>query len=324
METDNSIKCPNCFSVVAPEDENCPYCKAEFYNCSNCNALVLQTDTVCKNCNSNLNQEEIHKPVETVLNMKPQYEYKSLDGLTKVLVILMSSVIFFSIIVIYTNANDIAYLNENNGYEDTLYYEENYFYNLAIIISSIVFIPIYLATSVIFLIWIRQAYRNLLTLQRKPNEFSSGWAIGSYFVPFLNYVRPYTIMKEIWFRSQPDYNLPDEDNNQFYKRLSSNTVLILWWTFFLIERHLSYFSFKLSLTADTVQKLLTASWFDLIATSIGIFVTLILLYLITTINDWQSEKIKSKPKGYCQHCGNLVELDALLCTHCGKELIQSV
>lgn len=319
MDYENKLKCPNCLNPVGDDAESCSNCKVDFYSCSNCNSLVLETDTVCKNCNSILYQEEIYKPAEIILNGKPIYEFKPLETFTRVLTILLFAEIFFSIISIYSNANDITYLN-NISAEGDLYYEENYFYSLAIFITRVISLPIYIASAVVCLFWIRRAYRNLLTLQRKPNEFSSGWAIGSYFVPFLNYVRPYKIMKEIWFGSQPDYNLPHESNDEFYKRLSSDTILILWWTIFLIERHLSYLSFNLTRKADSVQKLLTSHWVELIATSIGVFVSLILLYLVTTINAWQSEKIKNKPKGYCQNCHNKVELDALLCTHCGKKL----
>jgi len=54
MVVENQIKCPNCLCFVAEEFDSCPYCRAEFYNCSNCNALVLATDTRCNNCKSKL------------------------------------------------------------------------------------------------------------------------------------------------------------------------------------------------------------------------------------------------------------------------------
>ncbi len=54
MEVENQIKCPNCLSLVAADVDLCPHCKVEFYNCSNCNSIVLGTDTVCENCNSKL------------------------------------------------------------------------------------------------------------------------------------------------------------------------------------------------------------------------------------------------------------------------------
>jgi len=54
MESAKSVKRPNCLILVNDNLESCPHCKVEFYNCSNCNDLVLGNDIVCKNCNSKL------------------------------------------------------------------------------------------------------------------------------------------------------------------------------------------------------------------------------------------------------------------------------
>ena len=54
MEFTKSVKCPNCLNLVSDNSESCPHCKVEFYNCSNCNALALEKDKFCKNCNSKL------------------------------------------------------------------------------------------------------------------------------------------------------------------------------------------------------------------------------------------------------------------------------
>jgi hypothetical protein len=41
-------------------------------------------------------------------------------------------------------------------------------------------------------------YRNLPTLSTFPRRFTDGWAIGAWFVPFLNLVRPKQIIDDIW------------------------------------------------------------------------------------------------------------------------------
>jgi len=68
-------------------------------------------------------------------------------------------------------------------------------------------------------------------------------------------------------------------------------------------------------------KLLTSYYVDIISYVTGIILCLTLLYLISTVKNWQLEKNNSKLKRYCQHCGSLVEMDALLCTSCGKQLL---
>lgn len=321
MQAENTLKCPNCLSPVGDNAESCSNCKVDFYNCSNCNALILETDTVCKNCNSRLDGIQDRNNEIEIPSFRPIHEYKSLDVPTKILLLLLSSGIFFSFINIYSDANNIASLQNNINSGGISYYEENYYYNLAMMISNVLALIIYISSAVIYFIWIRQAYRNLHTLQLRRTEYSSGWAIGAYFVPFINYVRPYRMMKEIWFGSQPEYALSEEDDQEFYNRRYSDTILKSWWAVFLIDWHITQFSIRFSMKVDTAEKLLTSHWIDIISISSGIFLSFIALYMVSMINAWQSEKINSKPKKYCQHCGNLVEIDAMLCTNCGKQLI---
>jgi hypothetical protein len=202
-----------------------------------------------------------------------------------------------------------------------LYYDDTDFLSLLIGVSQILSVIIFLTSAILYFIWVRRSYRNLHTLQLKPNEFSSGWAIGSYFVPILNLFRPYTMMKEIWFGSQPDSNLEDENNSEFRERRTSTSFLAIWWTACLINASANNYSLRLSLKADTAQKLLTSYWVDIISSVTGIILSLIIIYLVWTINNWQSEKIKNKPKINCQHCGNRVGSDALLCPNCGQNLV---
>ena len=321
MNFENNLKCPNCLNPVTEEVDTCPNCNTEFYNCSNCNALVLETETVCKNCNSRLDSG-VDEGSDSVVHIKKSiYEYKSLEVLTNILLFLLSAEILFSVINIYADANEISFLNANISSGGVLYYDDSSFESIAIAFSQLLFVIIFFTSLVVYFLWVRQAYRNLSTLQLKPAEFSSGWSIGSYFVPILNLFRPYTMMKEIWFGSQPKNNLPDESESEKLERLSSTTFLKIWWAVFLTNGVVSNQSFRLSLKAETPQKLLTSYYVDIISYVTGIILCLTLLYLISTVKNWQLEKNNSKLKRYCQHCGSLVEMDALLCTSCGKQLL---
>ncbi len=54
-----------------------------------------------------------------------------------------------------------------------------------------------IVTMILFLVWQHRAYSNLRPLGVPRPEFSSGWVIGSWFVPFLNLVHPFQITKYI-------------------------------------------------------------------------------------------------------------------------------
>jgi len=323
MEDSTLVKCPNCLNYVTEECESCPHCKVEFYNCSNCNALVLETDTDCWNCNSKLDVEKEKLPERITYNKKPLYKYKSLEIFTNFLIILLSAEILFGIINIYADVNDISYVRANLESGGILYYDNLSFESFVTKFSQLLYRLIFIAGVILYLIWVRRAYRNLHSLQLKPTEFSSGWAIGSYFVPILSLFRPYTMMKEIWFGSQPIQSTENSYEPESHFGLSSSGFLKLWWGVILINAFFPILSFPFSLNPNDGQNVLAPLWADLISSITGIAVSVVFLYLLWTINSWQSEKIKSKPKKYCKHCGKVVELDALLCNHCGGQLLVS-
>jgi hypothetical protein len=60
-----------------------------------------------------------------------------------------------------------------------------------------------IATVIIYSFWIHRAYRNLPALGNPVPSATPAWAIGSYFVPVVNFFIPYTIMAEMWRYSDP-------------------------------------------------------------------------------------------------------------------------
>ena len=60
-----------------------------------------------------------------------------------------------------------------------------------------IFAVLVIATGVAFLVWFSRAYRNLDALDL-PRRYGTGWAIGGWFVPFLNFARPKQVADDIW------------------------------------------------------------------------------------------------------------------------------
>ncbi|RZK31646.1 MAG: DUF4328 domain-containing protein, partial [Hymenobacter sp.] len=57
---------------------------------------------------------------------------------------------------------------------------------------SVVFLVLVGLSYVFLILWLRRAYYNLHQLPGINPEYSDGWAAGAWFVPFLNFVRPFT------------------------------------------------------------------------------------------------------------------------------------
>lgn len=96
--------------------------------------------------------------------------------------------------------------------------------------------------AIAFCIWFHAAYRNLPALNGgEPTQHSAGWAPGSFFVPFLNLVRPHSIAREIWRCSNTD---PASE---------SWGIVNLWWALWLTGNILSSIGNRLSNSADTLS-----------------------------------------------------------------------
>lgn len=88
-------------------------------------------------------------------------------------------------------------------------------------------------SAIVFMLWFCTAYTNLRQLGIEGQTYSPGWAIGYFFIPFLNLVRPYEIAQEIWKGSDPTPQHPEDD--QEWKRRPRAGVILAWWLLWLLS-----------------------------------------------------------------------------------------
>jgi len=73
---------------------------------------------------------------------------------------------------------------------------------------ALVWLAVYIITAIAWVTWYKRMYANLPALGAKHIRFTPGWAVGGWFVPFLNLVRPYEIAQELWSGSAPSPEPP--------------------------------------------------------------------------------------------------------------------
>lgn len=155
-------------------------------------------------------------------------------------------------------------------------------YGLPLLVSGLR-ISIFIIAVIFFIMWSRRAYANL---ERMGSDiiFQEGWASAAWFIPFLNLVRPYNIMVEIW----EDYQrllakILDQPEGDFYSQ--PTTKLGAWWTLWIISNVLSNLS-NLNSIADNFN----------LAVNIGIIAEIFLLIslallvmIIRQVSTWEQE-----------------------------------
>ena len=87
------------------------------------------------------------------------------------------------------------------------------------------------ATIVFFLIWEYRAFNNLSALQARNLEFSPGWAVGWWFIPFANLVKPFQVIRELWNESDSDF---DEETGFLSTSPGTPEIVGFWWAAFLL------------------------------------------------------------------------------------------
>jgi hypothetical protein len=124
-----------------------------------------------------------------------------------------------------------------------------------------------------FIQWFRRAYYNL---HQKVYglSYSEGWAAGAWFVPFLNLVRPYEIMKELYVRTKSLLGEKGVDTSA----LLSTQLLGWWWALWLINAIMDQVSNRLN--QDVTDGLVPHNEVMLVSSMLGIPLALIAVRVI--------------------------------------------
>lgn len=94
---------------------------------------------------------------------------------------------------------------------------------------------------VTLIMWLRRAYYNLHQLPGVHPEYSDGWAAGAWFVPFINFVRPFTITREVW---------NDTQQSAYGRVAEPATVLGWWWAAWVLKLIVGRITWAMSKSSD--------------------------------------------------------------------------
>lgn len=134
-----------------------------------------------------------------------------------------------------------------------------------------------------FLLWLCRTSTNTHTLYPQEKiSFSPAWCIASYFIPLLNWIWPYTSMKELWL-----LNVGNQEKR------GAGIVLVWWITFMLFVFSVSN-AYNLSSynTPDPSQYIVI----DALANIFGIISTLTMIKIMKGIFHAQAYRLKQLSK----------------------------
>ena len=146
-----------------------------------------------------------------------------------------------------------------------------------------------LGTGIIWLTWLQRAYRNLALVGSKRSRFSTRQAVGYWFIPFVNLVLGYQVMKDLWLRSE---SMNDRDG---YDDLPAPALLSGWWGMSLTWGVLEPVVAATARTARTPLELTNITDVALVGGVIGIVATVLAIRVVRGIDQRQQCFSSSPP-----------------------------
>lgn len=145
---------------------------------------------------------------------------------------------------------------------------------------------VFIATAVLFLVWIHRAYKNLRAFARRT-DFKPGWAVGWWFVPFANLVQPYNVVKEMWTKSDPMVDFSNGYANAGEGARATFPIGV-WWLFWIVWNVAEQAYSRISDGGTVVSG--AANGAGIAAHAFSLIAALLAAFVVWTIDRMQTEK----------------------------------
>lgn len=133
-------------------------------------------------------------------------------------------------------------------------------------------------TGIAWLLWVHRTYGNLALVGSKRSRFTRGWAVGYWFIPLVNLVRAYQVMKDLWLRSD---SLNDRDA---YDSLPAPAFLSGWWGMSVSWAALGVLITLMARDARTHFELINATDMGMIVSAVGVVAEALAIKVVREID----------------------------------------
>ncbi len=193
--------------------------------------------------------------------------YRDARGLAKVVIILLA---LNGVIYLALGAINVMYYNVLSAEELNLKNAESV--ESLMVICGIAMAIVFLVTVVMFCVWTNRMMKNTWAIRGGNHLTTPGWAVGWYFIPFVSMWKPLGAVQQM--------------RNAVYSG-PSGFNLTPWWAFWLLSNILSSVSSKLPI--ETVEELLTSSFFDAATSPIDAISAIFALLMVKKLTNKQHE-----------------------------------
>jgi hypothetical protein len=151
--------------------------------------------------------------------------------------------------------------------------------------QALTYLFVYLVTVIVFGMFLHRSNRNARALGAQGMEYTPGWTVGWYFVPFLNLVKPYHAVQEIYRATDPDADAYD------WTRAYVPGLLPWWWGLWIVSNVLGALVGRLAMSSDATAHAI-APWVDVLDGLLDVALAAVAIVLVRRLADRQEHKAR--------------------------------
>jgi hypothetical protein len=138
-----------------------------------------------------------------------------------------------------------------------------------------------LISAITFLMWFHRVHRNLRSLRATEIIYSPAWAVGSFFVPILNVILPFQIMREVWRGSDPR-TAADVPTTPRYASVS--VMVVCWWALWIVMALFGPLLVYQAMQPMNPGSLYTFTWMKIFGNGLSLLAATVTIAIVWTVN----------------------------------------
>jgi len=256
--------------------------------CSYCHTYAYASEDAspCPNCGKPLGKAQSDQPAASGTQEKARFE--PINRRTQVLLTLLVISMILAIVAVFSDLAQADLMSRVIKGEPVTELEAMISDSRQAAIGSGQAV-LGIAVLVVFLAWVYRANKNLRSLRAAGLMFTPGWAVGWFFVPFMNLFRPYQVVSEIWKASHPEVDINDGTS---WKAVRASPIVGCWWAVVLISGFLGFGTMQMGLFAATPSDLLDLTYALVVSDGMVVAYSLITIFMVRRISQLQEAKTR--------------------------------
>lgn len=149
-----------------------------------------------------------------------------------------------------------------------------------------------LLLAVAFLVWLHRVTRNVPALGNPKSKvnYTPGWAVGSFFIPFGNLFMPYRAVREVWDHSDPAVRTEEEAGSTL--RPPRPGLVVGWWLCFVLWTFINRASDRYARGAETPEALSAMTRLTMTSDVVGIVAAVLGIMVVRGLDRRQAERAR--------------------------------